>query len=335
MESSETALPELQALAERLARGQQADILLYRGDLVRPVELDLLAQCSRRANRRQVLLTLSTVDGSADVAFRVARCLQRHYRRLTLYVDDACKGVGMLLALAADEIVLSDFGELGPLVLDGAGSNESGQPGAGATSMEALQALRSQALDSFEDTVVRLRARRSLGLTSRGLVERASDLTIGLFGPLYGQLDLLQLGEADRSIRTAWGYAERLARGNLQEGAVERLTTAYPAPNFVIDRDEARGLFRQVRAPSREEAELLKHVEPILAERRHQRRFIYLDELLATTLRRDQPPDHDGEPSPTAPTAASAESASPLPRGPGNRATPGQAPAADTRIPET
>src|SRR3954454_13059196 len=115
MESIETDLHALSALTSRLTSAQQADTVIYRGAITPSAALDLIALCGRHGKRRDVLLILSTVDGDAGAAFRIARCLQRAYRRFTLYVDDHCKDVGMLLALAADAIVMSDFGELGPL----------------------------------------------------------------------------------------------------------------------------------------------------------------------------------------------------------------------------
>src|SRR5215207_3762355 len=123
MESSESELGALRTVAERLGAGRQADIVLYQGEIAGPADLDLVTLCGHREERRQVLLVLSTFGGNVDAAYRVARCLQRHYRRFTLYVDDQCKGVGMLLALAADEIVLSDFGELGPLDIESGGES--------------------------------------------------------------------------------------------------------------------------------------------------------------------------------------------------------------------
>jgi hypothetical protein len=74
----------------------------------------------------------------------------------------------------------------------------------------------------------------------------------------------------------------------LKDGALEKLVTYYPSHDFVIDRDEARELFRRVREPTTDEAELLKYLEPILALPGNQSRFIYLDELLATAWETDE-----------------------------------------------
>src|SRR5581483_11108252 len=108
---------ELRALAERLAHLRQADTLIYSGELRRPDDGQLMPGRQDQPRRPTCLLLLSTLGGSSDAAYRLVRTLLRRYRHLTVYVDDYCKGAGMLLALAAHELVMSDFGELGPLDL--------------------------------------------------------------------------------------------------------------------------------------------------------------------------------------------------------------------------
>ena len=63
-------------------------------------------------------LILTTGGGVPDAAFMLARFLKRQYNnQLTFYIFGVCKSAGTLLALAANKIVMSDFGELGPLDL--------------------------------------------------------------------------------------------------------------------------------------------------------------------------------------------------------------------------
>ena len=108
-------LRELRALAARQAQLQQADILIYQGELPPPGDGSLALPRHDRPRRPNCLLILTTSGGWADTAYRLTRMLRRLYGRLIVYVDDYCKGAGMLLAVAADELVISDFGELGPL----------------------------------------------------------------------------------------------------------------------------------------------------------------------------------------------------------------------------
>jgi hypothetical protein len=109
-------------------------------------------------------------------------------------------------------------------------------------------------------------------------------MTLGLLAPILSQIDPLHMAQADRAVRTARLYAERLAAANLKEGALDRLLTGYPSHDFVIDREEATDLLRTVRAPTPDEAEFLTYVEPVMHDRRTQSRLLFLDEALAITM---------------------------------------------------
>lgn len=209
-------LHELQVLATQLAERQQADILLYSGALTGQADgsLTLEYQDRTRTKRPTCLLMLRSLGGSVETAYRLARALRRRYLRVLVYADDYCRGAGMLLALAADELVISDFGELGPLNL--------------VSPDDALQAARM-----------------------------------------------------DRATKTAAHYIQRLGADHLKVGALERLLTGYPSPDYIIDREEAAELLRTVRAPTPQEDEFLTQLEPVLTERHLQGRLLFMGEALS------------------------------------------------------
>ena len=310
-------LHELRALAARLAQLRQADILIYSGELVRPGDGHLALGRPDRPRRTTCLLVLRTLGGSADAAYRMARALVRHYRRLTVYVDDYCKGAGMLLALAAHELVMSDFGELGPLDLAAQHPVTPGRGESGLALIHGLQALREEAETSFEQYLTRFRSRRSLAMTTRAAIEQASALSVGLMSQVFSQIDPLQVAEVERARRTATLYTERLGAAHLKEGALDRLLTGYPSHDFVIDREEAGDLLRTVRAPTADEGLFLTQLEPIITDRRTQGRLLRLDDALtiveSTERARPRPDDGSvtagdvGEPGETAVVDAGTE----------------------------
>ena len=87
-------------------------------------------------------------------------------------------------------------------------------------------------------------------------METATKLTVGLFQPVYAQIDPLQLAENDRFVKIAIEYGERLGQKNLKERGLTRLVSGYPDHQFRIDRKEAEDLFRNVRKPLDVEANL-------------------------------------------------------------------------------
>lgn len=103
-------------LVNNLSSTMEADIFLFSA-AVDNHNADHLIQAAREIPNRQknVVLILTTYGGDAGAAFRIMRFLQRKYEKVILFVFGYCKSAETLMALAADEIVMSDFGEFGPL----------------------------------------------------------------------------------------------------------------------------------------------------------------------------------------------------------------------------
>ena len=87
----------------------------------------------------------------------------------------------------------------------------------------------------------------------------AVNATVGLFAPIYSKIDPAQLGETARALAVARDYAGRFP-GNLVEGALERLVYGYSSHSFVIDFEEAKTLFKNVREPIEYEVEIASHL---------------------------------------------------------------------------
>ena len=252
--------PRQEATAEFLECTQgvidrlDADILLYNGLLIFPEDYILMGSCEPQ--RKNVLLILTTDGGDADVTYRIARCLQRRYRRFIVYVREWCKSAGTLLVSGANEIIMPDDGELGPLDVQLVKRDEFGERESGLAPRQALETLRDESLKSFEDYFLKLRVRSGFSLSSALTSEIAKAMAVELFKPIYGQLDPMRLGEIERAVQVAKAYGERLGQigRNFQtDSALDDLVSGYPSHTFVIDREEAKRLFRRVRKPTEDE----------------------------------------------------------------------------------
>ncbi len=87
-------------------------------------------------------------------------------------------------------------------------------------------------------------------MSTRLASDIATKLTIGLLRPITAQLDPYRIGVAHRGLEVAKVYGLRLANNkNLKldpEEVVDHLVKEYPTHSFVIDRQEAAGLFQNV-----------------------------------------------------------------------------------------
>lgn len=241
-----------------------ADVIVYSGAIYPPSDRILIDAVKERRSRENALLFLATPGGSADSAFRIARCLSREYSRFSLFVNSICKSAGTLVSLAATEIIMSDGAELGPLDVQLSKPDELAEWTSGLTPIQSLSTLRQQSFESFEEFFLKLRYRSGLTITTKTALEIAAKLVIGLYEPVFAQLDPMRLGEIQRAMAIALHYGQRLAGRNLRDGALQKLIADYPSHGFIIDRSEASELFHNVRPPLQTEGALARMISGLL-----------------------------------------------------------------------
>lgn len=186
------------------------------------------------------------------MAYRISRCFQSCYEKFTVVVAGWCKSAGTLICIGASEIVMGDMGELGPLDVQLAKPDELGTIASGLTIDSSFRSLQAAAFQMFERCLLDILAKSGGRITTKTAAELSVNLSVGLFAPIYGQMDPAKIGEDYRSTRIAEEYAHRLnvRPQNLSfdnEGdPVESLVRGYPSHGFVIDRTEAMTLCRRV-----------------------------------------------------------------------------------------
>ena len=236
--------------ANTIAEDRDADVILFNGLITRQNAYRLIQDCENRSKRQNLFLLMTTPGGDPDAAYIIARFFQSNYDHFFLFVAGPCKSAGTLVALGAHELIISNYGELGPLDVQLSKKDELGETQSGLVGLDALAQLQRIAFDSFEEFFLNVKFRT--GLTSKTCAKIAIDLANGLLTPVYGQIDPIHLGETGRSMKIAVEYAERLIEGgrNIESENVVRLAEKYPSHGFVIDRAEAKELFRTVSEPT-------------------------------------------------------------------------------------
>lgn len=248
------------AVSEAIDGG--VDILVYSGPIASRTDDELVREIKNKGKHPGCMLLLSTYGGSPDVAYRISRWLQARYFPFIVFVYGDCKSAGTLLAIGADGIILSEYAELGPLDIQLRKPDEPDEASSGLAPIHSMSVLQAQAYETFRGHFLALK--QELGLTTRTASTIASELTIGAFREIYGQLDPLKVAEMDRATQIALEYGQRLRAGrhkpNVKDGALERLVFGYPSHSFVIDRNEATELFDVVAEPSKEQERLALHI---------------------------------------------------------------------------
>lgn len=270
-----------------------ADIYFISGELDRSLASALIDTYVNAEQRTNCALILSTYGGDADAAFIIARFLKRFYKHFTLYVFGYCKSAGTLVALGADEIVMSPHAELGPLDVQLFKEDELGRQGSGLDIFQALSIINAQAFQIFENNFLNIKGRSGGTITTKTAADIATSLASQLLAPITAQIDPLRLGEMQRAINIAKQYGERLGAS---KEALDKLISDYPSHSFVIDFEEACGLFPQVRPPAKAEVMLEQLLRDELT-REFGTECIYIPHqqgvLACLTLKADEQEDND------------------------------------------
>lgn len=196
-------------LALEVGERYQADVILYSGEIEDSIA-DQAIQIAKDPKRRSnAFLMLATRGGSPDAAFRMARVLQRHYAKFTIYIYGICKSAGTLVAVGAHEIILSDFGEFGPLDIQLGKRDELFETVSGLNITQALNSLNARSLEVFRATLIDFKGGGRGQISTKLAAEIASNFATGLYDKIYAQIDPAQLGAVERSINIASDYGKR------------------------------------------------------------------------------------------------------------------------------
>lgn len=245
-------------VASRIAEMTDTDVMLFNSQFSRPIDINIIRMLRARKRRKNALLLLVSTGGDADVAYRIARAFQSYYQQYTVFISGFCKSAGTLCALGAHEIVMSDFGELGPLDVQFQRKDELGELSSGLVVTEALDHLQAQAFGVFEQHMLNIKTHSFNQVSFKLAAELATKLTTGLFQHIYCQIDPVQIGELGRAMAIARDYGKRLGANsnNFTDDTLDLLAESYPSHGFVIDRREAEKIFNRVREPSEDEQAL-------------------------------------------------------------------------------
>lgn len=268
MESEPTKADKAEFVAaiEAVAAALNADILVYSGDIEPGNEDTVIDLCNRRVRRPNVLLLLATYGGDAHTAYRISRCLQQKYTHFFALITGRCKSAGTLLATGANELIMGDLAELGPLDVQMRKTDEIDERSSGLTPSQAMMSLDAQTVVAFQQHFLSL---KDISLTTRTAAEIASSLVTGLYSGIYAQIEPMKVGEMQRALTVARVYGMRLQRNvktNARVDVLSLLVSAFPDHGYVIDREEARTLFERVREPTNEEMKIVKRLFTILRE---------------------------------------------------------------------
>jgi hypothetical protein len=244
------------AKVKAAAAALDADVYFYNGGIETPRDLSCVDAIAAHAGRPKAILFLVTNGGNPDAAYKITRYFQERYEHLAVVISGRCKSAGTLIAIGANEIAFTPYGELGPLDIQLTKVDKFDQLQSGLTIQDSLNTLEARALQKFFEIVKDYMQANNGLLSFSSATKAASDFVTQLYAPIFSRIDPEEVGARARSMRIAADYGKRLAvkSQNLKPDTLRLLAETYSSHSFVIDRQEAETLFHRVRAATDGEA---------------------------------------------------------------------------------
>lgn len=193
-------------------------------------------------------VVLQTPGGNIDAAFLIAKILREKTINLNIIVPLYAKSAGTLICLIADQILLSELSELGPLDTQIFEQQDGGQGGytSALNGFKAMEQVQAHAVETLDVVIKLLLSRSPMKLTEA--VHLATEFSGQTSGTLYSKLNPYKIGEYARALEVGEQYGILILTrycGWEQEEAKKIITTLvkqYPSHGFIIDLEELTNL---------------------------------------------------------------------------------------------
>lgn len=195
---------------------------------------------------RTIKVLLDSSGGNLDSAYATTLYLTAYAKTVEVYVPDWAKSASTLLAIGADKIYLSTFGELGPLDSQ---IRDPRNPVTWVSALDCYQSVdyvRDFGLRTVREVLDRLVTATGKRIPVHDLLATASDFSLGVIDPMMQSVPALDFGGWGRNLRISEHYARKLLAARPRDSdhadvdTAHELVYGYPHHLFPIDINEAR-----------------------------------------------------------------------------------------------
>lgn len=206
-------------------------------------------------------LVIHSGGGDIQAAYQIAKLLRIHAKKVIACVPLFAKSAATLLCIGADEIILDDVAELGPLDTQVFEQKRGGKGEftSALNPFKALEQLQKFSLETLDLTVKMIQRRSGMDLDE--CLKHATEFVRVTTEPLFKQLDPVKLGEYSRALSVGKEYGNRLLSRFLgwdedkRTLVLDRLVLGYPSHDYIIDYHELRDMGFQARLFDEKERE--------------------------------------------------------------------------------
>jgi len=241
--------------------------LLGFGDLGESTERRIQLACEERFGfpksqpEETINVILDSTGGPLDTAFRTVLYLSRYAETLNIYIPRKAKSASTLIAVGANQIFMSPFGELGPLDTQ---IRDPRNPTDYISALDCYQSVdyvREFGFSTLSQALKQLAAVTQGKMLLTDSLDAAAKFAIGSITPMLSQTRSLDFGAWGRSLKMGEKYARILISRAAQidqlkaEQIASRLVYGYTHHLFPIDITEAKDMGLSPQEMSEEECE--------------------------------------------------------------------------------
>jgi len=234
----------LRKICSGIAQERARPLLFLKLDFI---DYDLLLKVQRVLKGKKfpaLDVILITPGGNPHAAYSIIKVIRNHSEKVSIIVPLDAKSAGTLVCLGADELILSEVSELGPLDIQ-VPEHEAGDSRKHISALngfKALEQIQLHAIQTLDVTMKMIFSRSGMKLSES--THLASEFCGQTSGTLYSQLDPKRIGEYARALDIGRQYAMLVLTRMMKWGTenatatVQKLVLGYPSHDFVIDYEE-------------------------------------------------------------------------------------------------
>jgi len=197
---------------------------------------------------------LHTPGGDIDAAFLFSKLLMKATEELNIIVPWYSKSAGTLMCLSADELIMTNLSELGPLDTQiQEDQNGDTEYISALNGFKALEQVQKHTIETLDIAVKLIYSRSSMKISES--VHLANEFAGHTSGTLYSQLNPKKIGEYARALEIGDRYGMMILTrykkwtNERAKTLIKKLVYDYPSHSFVIDYEELSSLgFNAVNA---------------------------------------------------------------------------------------
>lgn len=211
---------------------------------IQPAHLLLLRREVGDRRFEELDFVIHSRGGDINTAYQMVQLIRQHTKRMNACVPLYAKSAATLWCLAANQIVMDESAELGPLdaqILEERSGGKKEYVSA-LNPFNTLERLQTFSLETLETATIMIVQRSGLDLNES--LQHAIRFVGATTGPLFSKLDPEKLGRYSRALAVGMAYGERLLRrfSDLDEGTkaqiLANLVRGYPSHDYIIDYPE-------------------------------------------------------------------------------------------------